>query len=512
MASSVSPTQSAISIRGLQKIYRDTDAGVRGLNMTVPRGGIHGFLGRNGAGKTTTMKCLMGLLHTEGGEFEILGQRYDPISDARLRVHLGYAPEAGALPEYLNGAEALESYGRLHGLAKSEVSTERSRILRWLDLQDYAQNKVKSYSKGMRARLAIGAAMMGDPEILILDEPTSGLDPVSMASLRQLLEELVRGPGNPRTILLSSHQLGEVQRICTNLTIIDSGQTVAEGRVEDLLRRISGGDYYRAEFRNLSDPLASEIAKLPGLSMVSRVAGIPGGIRFRADTQEDPREALARIALQHGGLLLTCEREAVSVEDLFLAFVTGRPPPTMAPEQSLWPVPHEPSPRNAQQDTPPAPSIPVHGPSPPAPPPAQGASISGPTGARAAEVPLGVCPQCQTPWTAEDLFCHRCGTPRPAPAPPAPPSEAPSAIPPPPPIQSVETPQPSGSGGGTSFVVPPPPPAEMGAGPFPPPPGNPPPPPPAAPVPGPSPCPHCGALNSPAHKFCLQCGTALLPS
>ncbi len=511
MAASVSPSQSAISIRGLRKIYGDTGAGLRGLNMTVPRGGIHGFLGRNGAGKTTTMKCLMGLLHSDGGEFEILGQSYDPLSDARVRVHLGYAPEAGALPEYFTGAEALESYGRLHGLTKTEVPLERSRILGWLDLQDAAQNRVKSYSKGMRARLAIGVAMMGDPEILVLDEPTSGLDPVSMASLRQLLEELVRGSGNPRTILLSSHQLGEVQRICSNLTIIDSGQTVAEGRVEDLVRRISGGDFYRAEFRNLSDQLASGIAQLPGLSLVSRVAGIPGGIRFRVDNDEDPREELARIALQHGGLLLTCERETVSVEDLFLAFVTGGQPPAMSPQPSLWPVPPEPSPRRAP-DTLPAPSIPVAGPSTPAAPPTRGTPIPGPTSVGVAEAPPGVCPRCQTPWAAEDLFCHHCGGPRAASAPPAPPSGVSSGNPPPPPVPSVETQPPPASVGKTSLDVPPPPPAEMGVGILPPPLNHPPPPPPVAPVPGPVPCPHCGALNDPAHKFCLQCGTRLPPA
>jgi len=315
----------ALAIEGLTKIYGSSGNGVRNLQLTVPRGGLHGFLGRNGAGKTTTLKCIMGLLRPEGGEFELFGEPYDPANSFRLRGRIGYSPELPIFPAHLTGRKVLQQYGRMRGLAPAGIRQETKYLFETLELTGAADSKVPTYSKGMQAKLGIAVAMLGDPELLVLDEPTSGLDPVAMAELRGLLRGLVTGQNGGRTVLLSSHQLHEVQQLCSSVTIIDGGSTIVEGPVDQLVHMMTGGvEVYRAEFQSLDEPLIADIRSLPEVALVEPVEASMNALRIRLKSETDLRETFARLAVAHRTFLLSCVRETLSVEDLFLWFVQGR--------------------------------------------------------------------------------------------------------------------------------------------------------------------------------------------
>jgi ABC-2 type transport system ATP-binding protein len=317
--------QPALAIKGLTKIYGGSGNGVRNLQLTVPRGGLHGFLGRNGAGKTTTLKCIMGLLRTEGGRFELFGESYDPAKGFKLRRRIGYSPELPIFPAHLTGRKVLQQYGRMRGLGPAEIRQETTYLFETLELKGAAENKVPTYSKGMQAKLGIAMAMLGDPELLILDEPTSGLDPVAMAELRELLHGLVAGQNGGRTVLLSSHQLHEVQQLCSSVTIIDAGSTIVEGPVDQLVHTLTGGvDVYRAEFQSLDEPLIADIRSLPEVVLAEPIEGSANALRIRLNSEADLRENFARFAVAHRTFLLSCELETLSIEDLFLWFVKGR--------------------------------------------------------------------------------------------------------------------------------------------------------------------------------------------
>ncbi len=340
----------ALAIEGLTKIYGNSGNGVRNLQLTVPRGGLHGFLGRNGAGKTTTLKCIMGLLRTEGGRFELFGEPYDPAKGFKLRGRIGYSPELPIFPAHLTGRKVLQQYGRMRGLAPAGIRQETKYLLETLELTGAADSKVPTYSKGMQAKLGIAVALLGDPELLILDEPTSGLDPVAMAELRGLLRGLVTGQNGGRTVLLSSHQLHEVQQLCSSVTILDGGSTIVEGPVDQLVHTLTGGvEVYRAEFQSLDEPLIADIRSLPEVALVDPLQGSVNALRIRLKSETDLRQAFARLAVAHGTFLLSCERETLSVEDLFLWFVQG----------------HRKTPATQQPVGPPRVSLPRGAPSPP---------------------------------------------------------------------------------------------------------------------------------------------------
>jgi ABC-type uncharacterized transport system ATPase subunit len=238
----------------------------------------------------------------------------------------------------------------MRGLAPADIRQETTYLFDELELTGAADGKVPTYSKGMQAKLGIAMAMLGDPELLILDEPTSGLDPVAMAELRELLLGLVAGRNSGRTVLLSSHQLHEVQQLCSSVTIIDGGSTIVEGPVDQLIHTLTGGaEVYRAEFQSLNEPLISEIQSLPEVALVEGVEGSVNALRIRLSSETDLRETFARLAVARGTFLLSCERETLSVEDLFLSLVQG----------------HRKTPAIRQPVGPPRVPTPVRAPSPP---------------------------------------------------------------------------------------------------------------------------------------------------
>jgi ABC-type multidrug transport system ATPase subunit len=224
-----------VETRGLSKRYGGGVLAVDGLDLTVRRGEVYGFLGPNGAGKTTTLRMLVGLIRPTTGSARVVG--YEPGAPEGL-ARIGCVIETSTFYPYLSGRDNLRvvaSYARLPE-GKIEAALEE------VDLAGRGAHHYGTYSQGMRQRLGLAAALMKEPELLILDEPTNGLDPQGMVEMRELIRRL--GQGN-RTVLLSSHLLGEVEQICQRIGVISGGHVVAEGPLEEL--RGAAGLLVRAE-------------------------------------------------------------------------------------------------------------------------------------------------------------------------------------------------------------------------------------------------------------------------
>lgn len=213
-----------VETKDLTKRYGSRIVAVDGVNLMVRRGEAYGFLGPNGAGKTTTTRMLLGLIRPTSGTASVLGRAPGhPESLARV----GALIESPAFYPYLSGRDNLRVMARYAGVPKTGIEA----ALETVDLAERARDKFSTYSLGMKQRLGVAAALLKDPELLILDEPTNGLDPAGMADMRALIRRLGSGE---RTVLFSSHQLGEVEQICDRVGVISAGRLIAESTVEEL--------------------------------------------------------------------------------------------------------------------------------------------------------------------------------------------------------------------------------------------------------------------------------------
>ena len=221
-------TDLAIDVHGLRKAYGATVA-LDGLDLRVERGEVVGLLGPNGAGKTTTVKLLLGLTRPTHGEGTVLAR---PLGDREARRGIGYLPELFRYQAWLTAREVLQLHARLAGLAGGRARDEIERVLGVVDLRDRGRDRVGGFSKGMQQRLGLATALLGDPALVILDEPTSALDPVGRDDVRAIIRE---ASDRGSTVVLNSHLLGEVERVCDRVAIVHRGHVVAAGSLEDLL-------------------------------------------------------------------------------------------------------------------------------------------------------------------------------------------------------------------------------------------------------------------------------------
>jgi ABC-2 type transport system ATP-binding protein len=220
------PPAPAVWCSGLRKRYRRQTA-VDGVSFTVDRGEIVGLLGPNGAGKTSVIKILLGLVRPDAGEVLLLGR---PAADPHARARVGYLPELFRYQPWLTAAEVLALHARLSGVAVPEQ--ERRECLDMVGLAARAGDRVGGFSKGMQQRLGLAVALIARPELVILDEPTSALDPIGRADVRDLLLSLKE---RRVAVLLNSHLIGEVERVCDRVVILDKGRVAASGTLAELL-------------------------------------------------------------------------------------------------------------------------------------------------------------------------------------------------------------------------------------------------------------------------------------
>ncbi|MGA7704044.1 MAG: ATP-binding cassette domain-containing protein [Solirubrobacteraceae bacterium] len=290
-----------VRARGLVKRYKEVLA-VDHIDLNVQAGDVYGFLGPNGAGKTTTLRMALGLITPSEGVVELFGR--DPMRDGAraLRGVAGFV-EAPRFYPYMTGRRNLELLAALDG---NEASGRIEEVLEVVELAPRAKHKVGGYSHGMRQRLGIAAALLRRPRLLILDEPATGLDPAGMRDMRALIRRLA---DEGITVLLSSHQLPEVQELCDRVAIVDRGKVVYEGALADLRRQ--GGAGYRLRTTDDSRALAV-VGAQPG---VEHVATGPHGIAFQAQESDVGPLSLALGQSDIGILALT--PELATLEDLF---------------------------------------------------------------------------------------------------------------------------------------------------------------------------------------------------
>lgn len=219
----------AIAVRDLRKVYGNK-AAVDGLNLTVAQGSFYGFLGPNGAGKTTTIKMLMGLAPPTSGDIEILGMRLTQYPE-QIKQQMGLVPDESLLFDHLTGKEYIEFAGRLYGLDKDTTRTRAKELFALFELEGSERKLIAEYSKGMRKRVAMAAALIHRPRLFLMDEPFEGVDAVGARLMKDILLDLVR---HGATIFLTSHVLEVVERLCDRVAIINQGRIIAEGSVAEL--------------------------------------------------------------------------------------------------------------------------------------------------------------------------------------------------------------------------------------------------------------------------------------
>ncbi|MFJ9004392.1 alpha/beta fold hydrolase [Streptomyces canus] len=298
-----------LQIRDLSKRYaKSADRyAVRDLSFRVEKGQVLGLLGPNGAGKTTTLRMLMGLITPDGGEIRVFGHAIAPGASVLSRVG-AFVEGAGFLP-HLSGRENLELYWRATGRPPQDAHLDEA--LEIAGLGPALERAVRTYSQGMRQRLAIAQAMLGLPDLLILDEPTNGLDP---PQIREMREVMIRYAAAGRTVIVSSHMLSEVEQSCTHLVVMDHGQLVQAGPVGEIIG--SGDTLLVGTAGPVDEPLVEKVAALPGVASAVRT---DGGLVVRLDADGSARHLVAEL------VRLEVPVEAVGphrrLEDAFLTLI-----------------------------------------------------------------------------------------------------------------------------------------------------------------------------------------------
>lgn len=299
--------EAVLSIEGLHKSYatgwrQPPRPALSGLDLEVPRGSIVGLLGPNGAGKTTTLKCVVGLIRPQAGRVALFGEA-NPDSEARKRI--GFLPEQPYFDLYLTPRKLLLYYGRLAGLRAPTIRTRISHLLNLVGMEEEADLSMDKYSKGMLQRIGLAQALITEPEFLILDEPSSGLDPLGKMQVRSLLEGLQRGGCS---ILLSSHQLSEIEEICDAVAIVHQGRNVASGKLEDLLMS-------REEY---------EIVLARPLGVAADLPASASWLRGRGDRlalHERDVNAALKALLDAGAVIEEVRRRRMTLEEYFVTHV-----------------------------------------------------------------------------------------------------------------------------------------------------------------------------------------------
>lgn len=233
---------------------------VKGVSLSIPRGGVYGLIGPNGSGKSTIMKALVGLLAPDAGSCRVFGK---PATAASNRREIGFLPENPYFYKFLTGEETVRFYGRLCGLCGAELKARTQEMLELAGLTEAAHRRLGGYSKGMLQRVGLAQALVQRPRLLVLDEPTAGVDPIGSRAIRDIILNLKE---QGMTVFLCSHLLEQVQEICDRVGILYRGVMIAEGSMEELTR-----DNTRTELtlQNPSPELLDKLRELAGEAFVS---------------------------------------------------------------------------------------------------------------------------------------------------------------------------------------------------------------------------------------------------
>jgi ABC-2 type transport system ATP-binding protein len=317
-----------IEVENLGKTFVEQPV-VRDLSFFVPEGQVLGFLGPNGAGKTTVMRMLTAFLPPTTGRIVVAGidLDQDPVG---LRRNVGYLPENVPLYPEMRVQEYLRFRADVEGLPRSEVAARIDDVVERCMISEVRRQVIGTLSKGFRQRVGLAGALVHRPAVLILDEPTVGLDPNQIIKVRELITEL----GRDHTVLLSTHILPEVEQVCERVFIIDRGRIVADGTPDALRTKLVGNPTLVVELKGANGLARAALETLPGVVAVDERGG--GRHVVEHAPGSDPREAVFKLAVERGWVLLALSRQQASLEDVFVRLTTreDEPAPAVAAEVS----------------------------------------------------------------------------------------------------------------------------------------------------------------------------------
>ncbi|MGQ9674182.1 MAG: ABC transporter ATP-binding protein [Chloroflexota bacterium] len=294
----------AVETINLRKVYGRKVA-VEGLTLTVTCGEVFGFLGPNGAGKTTVVKILMGLVYPTAGTARLLGE---PIGNVAAKRRIGFLPELFRFPDWLRADELLDFHGQLAGLERHERRRRIVEVLDLVGLSSRANDRLRTFSKGMLQRIGLAQAILADPDVVFLDEPTSALDPLGRREVRDIIRHLKQ---QGKTVFLNSHLLSEIELVCDRVAIIDRGHVVSEGSLQKLLERQEVEVRVEAPTEALFQALASryQVLHRDGSLLTLRVEN------------RDRIPEIADLVVRSGARLYGLSARRTSLEDLFAEVV-----------------------------------------------------------------------------------------------------------------------------------------------------------------------------------------------
>ncbi len=302
----------AIVVENLTRDYDGLRA-VDHINFSVDAGEIFGFLGPNGAGKTTTIHLLLGLLEPTDGQAQVLG--FDTYTQADdVRAHTGALLEHTGVYEQLSAEDNLEFYGRVYRMAPAERQARIKELLTQMDLWERRKDRAANWSKGMKQKLALARAMLHRPQLVFLDEPTAGLDVVSANAVREGLEALAEREGI--TVFLTTHNMAEAERLCSQVAVIREGKLVAVGHPDDLRAR-AGGPRLEVFGRGFTEDVLGLLRARPEIAAITIENG-----HLEIDLTEDTDTApLVSLAVSAGVEVQEVRRGKATLEEVFLTLM-----------------------------------------------------------------------------------------------------------------------------------------------------------------------------------------------
>ena len=299
---------SVLTIDHLHKRYGKIHA-VNDLSLEVAEGSVFGILGPNGSGKTTTLGMLLGVVQPDSGSFAWFGQPAEsPRAFAERRKRIGAILETPIFYPYLSATENLRIVARIKGCDDQRID----QVLRTVDLLERKDDPFKTYSLGMKQRLAIASALLSDPQVMILDEPTNGLDPQGIAEIRSLIMQIAQ---QGKTIILASHLLDEVQKVCTHVAVLKRGKRIYTGRVDEAL---SGTDTIEVAAADM-ERLQQLARQFPFTEQVLRENGV---LRVRLHTEKNSAD-LNRFLIDQGVVVSHLSQKTKSLEQQFLELLSA---------------------------------------------------------------------------------------------------------------------------------------------------------------------------------------------
>ena len=294
-----------LRVENLSKNYGRIQA-LKGVSFSVPKGSVYGILGPNGSGKTTLLGIIMNVLRASGGSYQL----FDEAATDDHRKLIGTLLETPNFYHYLSAVRNLKITAAIKGHGEEDIE----KVLRIVNLWQRKDSAFSTYSLGMKQRLAIGAALLGDPDVLVFDEPTNGLDPVGIAEIRNLIKEL---SANGKTIIMASHLLDEVQKVCTHVAILQQGNLVASGSVDEIFAQ---DDIVQLRAQDM-EKLRQVAAQITGGKKVSVNDNY---IEISFDAGSTDLESINRLCFDSGIVLSHLQLKKNSLETKFLELTTAK--------------------------------------------------------------------------------------------------------------------------------------------------------------------------------------------